>query len=68
LPGTRIPILAPEHISEVRPDYVLILPWNLKTEIMRQLAFVQSWGGRFVIPIPEPTVIEKLGMEEGEQR
>jgi SAM-dependent methyltransferase len=58
LPGTRIPVLAPERISEVRPDYVLILPWNLKDEIMRQLAPVRSWGGKFVVPIPEPAIVE----------
>jgi SAM-dependent methyltransferase len=58
LPGTRIPVLAPEHISEIRPDYVLILPWNLKDEIMRQLAYVRDWGGKFVIPIPDPTIFE----------
>jgi len=53
LPGTRIPILAPEKIRETRPDYVLILPWNLKDEIMDQLAYIREWGGRFVVPIPE---------------
>jgi len=58
LPGTRIPVLAPDRIAEVRPDYVLILPWNLKDEIMRQLAFVRGWGGKFVIPIPEPRIVE----------
>jgi SAM-dependent methyltransferase len=56
LPGTHIPILAPERINETRPDYVLILPWNLKTEIMAQLAYVRNWGGRFVLPIPVPTI------------
>jgi hypothetical protein len=58
LPGTRIPVLAPDRIAEVWPDYVLILPWNLKDEIMRQLAFVRGWGGKFVIPIPEPRIVE----------
>ena len=56
-PGTRIPILAPEAIARAKPDYVLILPWNLKDEIMRQMAFVREWGGRFVVPIPEVQVI-----------
>lgn len=56
LPGTRIPILAPEKIRETRPDYVLILPWNLKDEIMDQLAYIREWGGRFVIPIPDVEV------------
>ena len=53
LPGTHIPILAPEKIRETRPDYVLILPWNLKDEIMGQLSYIRDWGGRFVVPIPE---------------
>lgn len=53
LPGTHIPVLPPERIAETRPDYLLILPWNLKDEIMEQMAFIRSWGGRFVVPIPE---------------
>ena len=53
LPGTHIPIYAPEHLAETRPDYILVLPWNLKDEISRQLEYVQSWGGRLVFPIPE---------------
>lgn len=56
LPGTRIPIFPPERIAETKPDYVFILPWNLKDEIMAQLAFIRDWGGRFVVPIPSPTV------------
>jgi hypothetical protein len=56
LPGTHIPIFPPERIRETRPDYVLILPWNLKDEIMGQLAYVREWGGRFVVPIPEVRV------------
>jgi len=56
LPGTHIPIYAPEKIAETKPDYVLILPWNLKDEIMKQLSYVREWGGKFVIPIPELTV------------
>ncbi len=55
-PGTHIPIYAPERIMETKPDYVLILPWNLKDEIMSQMACIRSWGGRFVVPIPEVTV------------
>jgi SAM-dependent methyltransferase len=55
-PGTHIPIYPPERIRETRPDYVLILPWNLKHEIMAQLAYIREWGGRFVIPIPEVQV------------
>jgi 2-polyprenyl-3-methyl-5-hydroxy-6-metoxy-1,4-benzoquinol methylase len=56
LPGTHIPILAPEKLWEAKPDYVLILPWNLKTEIMDQLAGIREWGGQFVVPIPEVTI------------
>jgi 2-polyprenyl-3-methyl-5-hydroxy-6-metoxy-1,4-benzoquinol methylase len=56
-PGTRIPILAPDKIREVRPDYVLILPWNLKDEISRAASYVGEWGGRFVVPIPEVKVL-----------
>jgi SAM-dependent methyltransferase len=52
LPGTHIPIFHPEKIKETRPDYLLILPWNLKDEIMGQMAEIRSWGGQFVIPIP----------------
>jgi SAM-dependent methyltransferase len=57
LPGTHIPIFPPEKIFETKPDYVLILPWNLKDEIMSQLAQISSWGAKFVVPIPEVAVI-----------
>ena len=53
LPGTRIPIHSPERIAQTRPDYVLILPWNLKEEIVVQLDYIRGWGGKFVVPIPE---------------
>jgi len=56
LPGTHIPIYHPSWISETKPDYVVILPWNLKDEIMQQLRFIRRWGGRFVVPIPEVTI------------
>lgn len=56
-PGTHIPIFAPDRIRETRPDYVFILPWNLKDEIIQQLAFIREWGGKFIIPIPEPKII-----------
>ncbi len=52
LPGVQIPIFAPERILETRPDYVFILPWNLKDEIIDQMRAVRDWGGRFVVPIP----------------
>jgi SAM-dependent methyltransferase len=57
LPGTHIPIHHPERISETKPDYVLILPWNLKDEIMQQLKCIREWGGRFVVPIPTTVVL-----------
>ena len=56
-PGTRIPILSPDRIHEARPDYVLILPWNLREEIVRAVDYISEWGGRFVVPIPEVKVI-----------
>ncbi|MBA1158180.1 class I SAM-dependent methyltransferase [Microvirga mediterraneensis] len=58
LPGTRLPILDPAAIDQARPDYVLILPWNLKEEITEQLASIRSWGGRFIVPIPVATVLD----------
>lgn len=57
LPGTHIPIHSPEHIVQTKPDYVLILPWNLQDEIVEQMAHVRDWGGRFVVPIPRLTVL-----------
>ncbi len=57
LPGTRIPIAAPEKIRETRPDYVLILPWNLEQEIRAQMADIRSWGGKFVVAVPEVRVL-----------
>ena len=57
LPGTHIPIFEPSRIAETRPDYVLILPWNLRDEILQQLAYVRAWGARLVVPIPEVEVI-----------
>jgi SAM-dependent methyltransferase len=56
LPGTHIPILHPDKIREARPDYVLILPWNFKDEIMQQVSYIREWGGQFVVPIPEVKV------------
>ena len=58
LPGTRIPIHHPDRIRETKPDYVLILPWNFKDEIVEQMAFIRDWGGRFVVPIPEASILE----------
>lgn len=56
LPGNHIPIFHPDRIRQTQPDYVVILPWNLKDEIMEQLRFIQDWGGRFVVPIPKVAV------------
>jgi hypothetical protein len=58
LPGTRIPVHHPDRIRETRPDYVLILPWNLRDEIIATNGFIREWGGRFVIPIPTVEVVE----------
>jgi len=58
LPGTHIPIFPPEKIRETKPDYVLILPWNLKHEIREQLSYIREWGGKFVVPIPEVEVFQ----------
>jgi SAM-dependent methyltransferase len=55
-PGTRIPIYPTGKVRETKPDYLLILPWNLKREIIDQMSFIQEWGGRFIIPIPEATI------------
>jgi hypothetical protein len=57
LPGTHIPIFAPERLAETRPDYILVLPWNLKEEIVAQLEYVRAWEGRFIVPIPEVHVL-----------
>jgi hypothetical protein len=56
-PGTHIEIFPPDRIREDRPDYLFILPWNLKDEIMKQMSFIKEWGGKFIVPIPEPEVI-----------
>jgi len=58
LPGTHIPIKHPDQIRIDKPDYILILPWNIGEEIMKQLSFVHEWGGKFIIPIPEVRVID----------
>ncbi len=56
LPGTHIPVFHPDKIQETKPDYVLILPWNVKDEIMEQMSLIREWGGQFVVPIPEVKV------------
>lgn len=57
LPGTHIPIFAPEKVRESKPDYLLILPWNLKDEIMAHMAFIREWGGQFVVPVPHVEIV-----------
>ncbi len=57
LPGAHVPIYAPAEIAQIRPDYVVILPWNLKDEIMGQLAYIKDWGGQFVIASPDTRVV-----------
>jgi hypothetical protein len=57
LPGSHIPVLPPDVLRERRPDRVLILPWNLSEEIREQLAYVEEWGGRLVVPIPRLKIL-----------
>lgn len=58
LPGSHIPIRAPEAIGEKRPDYLVILPWNLREEIVAQMAEIREWGGKFVTAVPETRVFD----------
>jgi len=53
LPGTHIPVLAPSHIEETKPDFIVIFPWNLRDEIAGQLGYTRKWGAKFVTAIPE---------------
>ena len=57
LPGTQIPIFGPDHIAVTKPDYLLILPWNIKDEVMEQMASIRSWGGKFLVAVPEMQVL-----------
>ncbi len=57
LPGVALPVLAPEHLFETRPDCLLVLPWNLKDEILDKMSGIRAWGGRFVLPLPEPVIL-----------
>ncbi len=66
LPGTQIPVLAPDEIEKRRPDYVLILPWNLREEIIAQIKQFPDWRGRFIIPVPEPVILDSRGHEISE--
>lgn len=58
LPGSRIPVLATEAIEDAKPDFVLILPWNISAEIRQQMAGIAAWGGRFIVPIPTPSILD----------
>lgn len=58
LPGTRIPIFPPERIAQTKPAYVLILPWNIRDEIVAEMASIREWGGQFVVPIPQTRVLK----------
>jgi len=58
LPGTRLPIHAPSAIDDLKPDYVLILPWNLKDEVMSQMVHIRGWGGKFIVPIPTVEIFD----------
>jgi hypothetical protein len=58
LPASHIPVVNEAELKSDQPDYVIVLPWNLKTEIMQQLSYVRDWKGRFVIPVPKLEVIE----------
>ena len=60
MPGSHIPISAPERINEIRPDYLLVLPWNLIDEVKAEMKFIELWGGRFVTAVPY-TIIHCYG-------
>jgi hypothetical protein len=57
LPGTHIPVHSPDKLDETKPDYIFVLPWNLRAEITDQLSYVREWGGRLVFPIPELEIV-----------
>ncbi|WP_441000169.1 methyltransferase domain-containing protein [Fodinibius sp. SL11] len=67
LPGSLIPIFHPDKIRESKPDYVFILPWNLKEEIMKQISYISEWGGKFIIPIPKPEILDSQSIVNQEQ-
>jgi hypothetical protein len=68
MPGIHIPIFHPDKIKETKPDYVLILPWNIKDEVMRQMEHIRDWGGQFVVPIPEVEIYSPVPAEENDSR
>jgi hypothetical protein len=57
LPGSRIPVYAPSYIDQMKPDYIIIFPWNIADEVISQMSHVRNWGCRFIVPIPEPRII-----------
>jgi len=59
LPGSHIPVVSPEVIKQYRPDYVMVLPWNLKTEIQQELSYIRDWDGQFVVAIPTLDIFRK---------
>ena len=63
LAGVHLPICNPERIKETRPDYILILPWSIKTELMTQMSYISHWGGRFIVPIPKLEVYDAQANE-----
>jgi len=58
MPGSHIPIVQEDRIKEEKPDFVIILPWNLREEITAQLSYIREWGGKFVVPVPKFEIIE----------
>ena len=61
LPGTHLPIFGPDHIRKTRPDYLVILPWNLCDEIIDEMSYIREWDGQFVIPVPSLNVVGSAG-------
>jgi hypothetical protein len=64
LPGSHIPIYPPDRIKETKPDYVMVLPWNIKDEVMKQVSFISDWGGKFIIPIPDVKIYDAYHIEK----
>jgi len=64
LPGSHIPIHPPDKIKETKPNYIIILPWNIKDEIIEQLSYISDWGGKFIIPIPQVKICDGDQIEE----
>ena len=58
LPGTHIPIYPPDKLAETRPDYIMLLPWNLKDELLKQLDYARDWGAKFIVAVPEPQILD----------